>query len=133
MYAGAGLNRNGFTLMELFIVFIVIGLLASIVLPQVQRFRYRAMESTLKSDLRTLAMHEESHYYDWSTYTDDLAVLAVAGFSPSPDINVVVNEATFLGWSATVQHVQLLVECYMFVGNAAPVGTAVVEGGISCS
>jgi len=127
------LNRKGFTLIELFIVFIVIGALASIMLPQVQGFRYGAMESTLKSDLRTLAMHEESHYYDFSTYTDDLVQLGGAGFRPSPDINVVVNEATFLGWSATVQHVQLLVECYMFVGNAAPVGTAVVEGSISCS
>jgi hypothetical protein len=78
-------------------------------------------------------MHEESHYYDWSTYTDDLVVLGNAGFDPSPDVTVIVNEATFLGWSATLKHAHLLVECYMFVGNAAPVGTAVNEGAISCS
>ena len=127
------MNRKGFTVIELFVVFIVIGLLASIMLPQVQGFRYRAMESSLKSDMRTLAMHEESHYYDRSTYTDDLVELRNAGFNPSPDVTVIVNEATFVGWSATLRHAQLLVECYMFVGSAAPVGTAVNEGSISCS
>ncbi len=130
---GVRLNRKGFTLIELFVVVVVIGLLASIMLPQAQGFRYRAMESSMKSDLRTLAMHEEAHYYDWTTYTDDLVVLANSGFNPSPDVTVTVNEATFLGWSATIQHAQLLVECYMFVGNAAPVGTAVNEGAVSCS
>ena len=114
-------------------VFVLIGLLASIMLPRLQGFRYRAMESSLKTDLRTLAMHQESHYYDRSTYTDDLVALAAAGFNPSPEITVTVNEATFLGWSATLQHNLLLVECYMFVGNAAPVGTAVIEGSASCS
>ena len=127
------MNRKGFTVLELFMVFVLIGLLASIMLPRLQGFRYRAMESSLKTDLRTLAMHQESHYYDRSTYTDDLVALATAGFNPSPEITVTVNEATFLGWSATLQHNLLLVECYMFVGNAAPVGTAVIEGSASCS
>lgn len=127
------MNRKGFTLIELFLVVIVIGLLASIMLPQLQGFRYHAMEASLQSDLRTLAMHQESHYYDWSTYTDDLVALSTAGFNPSPSVTVIVNEATFLGWSATLQHDNLLVECYMFVGNAAPVGTAVTEGSVSCS
>lgn len=127
------MNRQAFTFIELMIVMVVIGVLASIMVPKFQQFRYRAMESSLKSDLRTLAMHEESHYYDHSTYTDDLVVLGNAGFHPSPDVTVTVNEATLLGWSATVKHAQLLVECYMFVGTAAPVGTAVTEGAIACS
>lgn len=133
MHSGVQLNRNGFTVIELLMVFTVIGVLTSIMLPQAQGFRYRAMEASMKSDLRTLAMHEESHYYDWSTYTDDLVALAAAGFNPSPDVTVTVNEATSLGWSATIQHARLLVECYMFVGNAAPVGSAVTEGSLSCS
>jgi type II secretory pathway pseudopilin PulG len=115
------------------LVIIIIGLLAAILLPQLQGARRRAMAATLRTDLRTLAMHEESHYYDNSTYTDDLAVLRAAGYRASPEVTITVNEATFLGWSATVQHAMVLVECYMFVGNAAPVGTATDEGDLACT
>jgi len=130
---GGLLKNPGFTFVELLVTMAVIGILASLALPQLQGFRRRSMVSTMQADLRTFAMHQESHFYDTSTYTDDLVVLRAKGFQNSPEVSVTVNEATFLGWAATMKHAQLLIECYMFIGNAAPVGTAVAEGQIACS
>jgi prepilin-type N-terminal cleavage/methylation domain-containing protein len=126
-------NRRGFTFVELLMVFTIIGLLTAIAVPRLQVYRQRAMVASMKSDLRTLGLHQESNYYDRASYTDDLALLQVSGYNPSPNVSVVVNEATFLGWSATASHTQLFTECYIFVGDAAPVGTAVNEGSVDCS
>lgn len=131
--AGDLVTSRGFTLIELVMVIVIVGLLAAIAVPRLQGYRERAMIATMKSDLRTLGLHQESNYYDRATYSDDLALLQLGGFNPSPGVNVVVNEATFLGWSATASHAGTLVQCYIFVGNAAPLGTAVVEGSVDCS
>ena len=126
-------NRRGMTLIELLLVVTIIGLLATIAMPRLKHMKERALIATLKRDLRTFAMHEESHYYDRASYTDDLAALRTGGFSTSPDVTISVNEATFLGWSATAEHAESLVECYLFVGDAAPVGAASTEGSLACS
>jgi len=114
-------------------VFIILALLAAITLPRLQEYRKRAWAATMRSDLRTLGLHEESSYYDHTTYTDDLALLQASGFFLSTNVAVVVNEATFLGWSATATHDRIPTRCYIFVGNAAPVGTAAIEGSVDCS
>jgi type II secretory pathway pseudopilin PulG len=111
----------------------ILGLLAAIALPRLRGYRKRAWTATMRSDLRTLGLHEESSYYDRSTYTDDLAVLQAGGFFLSPNVAVVVNEATFLGWSATATHDLTPTRCYVFVGDAAPVGTSTIEGNVDCS
>jgi type IV pilus assembly protein PilA len=126
-------TRRGFTIIELLMVLVIIGLLTAIAIPRLQSYRQRAMVATMKSDLRTLGLHQESNYYDRATYTDDLALLQASGFNLSPGVAVVVNEATFLGWSATASHAQVFTQCYIFVGDAAPVGTAVNEGSVDCS
>jgi Tfp pilus assembly protein PilE len=121
------------TFVELLLVFTIIGLLATIAMPRLKHVKDRALIATMKRDLRTFAMHQESHYYDRASYTDDVAALAAGGFSASRDVTISVNEATVLGWSATAEHAASLVECYLFVGNAAPLGAATIEGSLECS
>ena len=87
----------------------------------------------MATDLRNFAMHEESYFYDRATYSGDVATIETWGFQESPDVTITINEATLLGWSATATHNLHLVECYIFVGAAAPVGSATVEGSVSCS
>jgi len=127
------LNRKGLTFIELLLVFTIIGLMASIAMPRLRHMKDRALVATLKRDLRTFAMHQESHYYDRATYTDDLGVLVAGGYRTSPDVTISVNEATILGWSATAEHGQSVVECYLFIGDAAPIGNATTEGALECN
>jgi prepilin-type N-terminal cleavage/methylation domain-containing protein len=127
------LNRKGMTFVELLLVFTIIGLLATIAMPRLKHVKDRALIATMKRDLRTFAMHQESHYYDRASYTDDVAALRAAGYSPSRDVTISVNEATVLGWSATAEHATSTVECYLFVGDASPLGAATVEGSLECT
>ena len=127
------LNRKGMTLVELLLVCTIIGLLATIAMPRLKHVKNRALIATMKRDLRTFAMHQESHYYDRASYTDDLAALAAVGYAPSPDVTISVNEATVLGWSATAGHAASTTQCYLFIGDAAPLGSATIEGSLECS
>ncbi len=127
------MSNRGLALIELMMVIVIIGLLSAISIPRFQGARRRALVATMRTDLRALGLHQASYFHDNSTYTDDIAVLAARGFNLSPDVTAVVNEATLLGWSATASHDQVATECYIFVGNAAPVGTAVNEGAVDCN
>ena len=124
-------NRSGFTLIELLIVVVIIGILASIAIPKFVNTKEKSYMAQMKSDLRNLATAEEAFFYDSTTYTTVLVDLN--NFSPSTGVTLTVNEATPRGWSATAVHAQTPRKCYIFSGGAAPVGTATVEGRITCS
>ena len=127
------LNRKGMTIIELVLVMMIIGLLAMIAMPRLGHMKDRALIANMKHDLRTFAMHQESYYYDRASYTDDIDALAAGGYSASANVTISVNEATILGWSATAEHSESLVQCNLFVGDASPVGAATMEGSLECS
>ena len=114
-------------------MFILTGLLMAVAAPRVKAARERAVVAAMKSDLRNLAVAQESYFYDTGTYSADVALLRSRGFEASGKSSVVINEATAIGWSATVTHLETTIECYLFVGAAAPVGSAAEDGAIDCS
>ena len=122
---------RGFTLIELLMVVVIIGLLASVLIPRFAHSREKAFVATMKSDLRNLATAEESYFYDYQSYTTSLA--ALTSYRPSTGVTIVVNEATMGGWSATASHGNTPRQCYLFVGNASAVGAAASEGQVACS
>ena len=124
-------SRRGFTLIELLIVVVIIGILASIAIPKFINTKEKSYMAQMKSDLRNLATAEEAFFYDSTTYTTTL--FALNNFAPSTGVTLTVDEATPKGWSATAVHAQTPRKCYIFSGGAAPVGTATVEGRITCS
>jgi prepilin-type N-terminal cleavage/methylation domain-containing protein len=123
---------RGFTLVELMITVVIVGLLAAIGFPQLAGAKDRAYVASMKADLRNLSTHEESHFYDKAVYTSDLALLTAAGFQLSQMVSATIVEATASGWSATVDHVLSGVQCGLFVGTAAPVSAAIAEGVVAC-
>jgi prepilin-type N-terminal cleavage/methylation domain-containing protein len=125
-------NRYGFTLIEMLIVVVIVGLLTAIAIPRIQTVRGRAFVATMKSDLRNFAVAEESYFYDFRNYAGDMATLRARGHGTSPGVSVLINEATPMGWSATVSHVSTAVRCYLFTGGAAPVGAATEDGFLTC-
>ena len=123
-------SRRGFTLIELLIVVVIIGILASIAIPKFANTKEKTYIAAMKSDLRNLATAEEAFLFDSLTYTTSLVLV---NFQPTVGNTIVINAATSGGWSATASHVVTTKKCYMFYGNAAPIGTATQEGKVSCS
>lgn len=82
---------QGFTLIELLVVIIIIGILAAIAIPVFLNQRKKAVDASIKSDLRTVANEMETYYTDAQTYpaTAPTHTKAVTGNSISIGANAV--------------------------------------------
>lgn len=124
-------DRRGFTLIELLIVLVVIGLLASVLIPRFANSREKAILAAMKSDLRNLASAQESYFYDQLSYTTVLA--NQPSFRASTGVTIAIAQATMGGWSASAAHANTIRQCFLFVGNASPLGAATLEGQVACN
>ena len=68
-------NQHGFTLIELLVVTSIIGILASIAIPQYAEFRARGFDAKVESAVRHVATGEESYYASNLSYTTDVSQL----------------------------------------------------------
>jgi prepilin-type N-terminal cleavage/methylation domain-containing protein len=121
-------DRDSFTLIELLIVVVIIGILASIAIPKFSSTREKAYFAAMKSDLTNLASQQEIYYSDTYEYTN---VVVSLGHVSSSGVNSTIIGGTD-GWSATATHAALAATdgCAIYYGNAAAVslGTAVPIG-----
>jgi type IV pilus assembly protein PilA len=122
--------RRGFTLVELLIVVVIIGILAAIAIPKFANTKDRAVISQMKSDLRNLATAEEAFFYDSATYTTSFAQMN--NYAPSVGVTVAVAEATAKGWAASASSTDTYHTCAVFSGQATAVAPATIEGRIAC-
>lgn len=124
-------NRRGFTLVELLVVILIIGVLAVIALPNFVRTREKAYVAALKSDLRNLATAEEDYFSTANTYSTDLTRL---NFSRTTNVVIDIPEATGAGWRATATHASAPhLVCELYYGTASGASTATREGLVACT
>ncbi len=123
-------GRRGFTIIEMLVVMVVLGILATLAFARLQNTKEKAIIASLSADLHGVVEEQEGFYFThryYSATTDSLNPNYTTG-------NVVsILEATGSGWSGSVTNPKVTRVCYVVVGNAAPVGTAQPDGGISCS
>jgi type II secretory pathway pseudopilin PulG len=126
-------GSGGLVLVDMLVLLVALALLLAVVVPELTAARRRSAQSALRSDLRALAVAQESYFYDHRVYAAAPPDLQAAGFHPSSGVRVVIHEATQTGWSATAAHPETPVRCFLVVRGAAPVGTATRSGEIACS
>jgi prepilin-type N-terminal cleavage/methylation domain-containing protein len=66
---------TGFTLLELLVVVSIVGILASIAIPQYASYRARGYDSIVESQVRHIATGEEAYFASHSSYTNDVSDL----------------------------------------------------------
>lgn len=64
-----GIKNNGFTLIELMVVVVIIGILAAIAIPSYQEYIRKSQRADGKSFLLDLASRQERLYTQYSSYT----------------------------------------------------------------
>jgi type IV pilus assembly protein PilA len=123
-------GRRGFTLVELLITVIVVGILAAMAMARFRNTKGKAYYASVRTDLQNLATAQESFFYENRQYT---VVLDSLNAARSPGVELTVLEATPSGWSATGHHPSSWPRtCAIFMGNAAPVSPATNAGTVAC-
>ncbi len=80
-------DNRGFTLVELLIVVIVVGILATIATPQFDKVRERAFNATVLSDIRSTITEVESYVITHLAFPGDENDLFAEGLPLSPDVS----------------------------------------------
>ena len=130
-------NRKGFTLIEVVVVTVVIGVLAAVAVPRLAGSKDKAYVDAMKADLHTIAIYEEQfaaenhgQYFGGTATTDS----PLNGFTPSKDVTMTLVAFNILGsqladWTATVKHSQTSQSCEMRSGEiTCTTGNALTTG-----
>jgi prepilin-type N-terminal cleavage/methylation domain-containing protein len=81
-------NESGFTLVELLIVIVILGVLAGIVVFSVSGITGRGKTEACKSTVKTVQVAGEAYYAAKGSYAATTAALTTAGFLQPPALGV---------------------------------------------
>lgn len=86
-------SAQGFTLIEIMIVFALIGILVGLALPQYQHSRRKAVETVLKEDLFTFRKLIDQYYTDKGKYPASLRTLVEEGYLRTIPVDPITGSA----------------------------------------
>jgi len=76
----AASSEKGFTLLELIVITAVMGILAAIAIQQFQVHRARAIDASMRSDLKNAALAMESYYGEFLSYPSTETAILMVGY-----------------------------------------------------
>lgn len=100
-------TQRGFTLVEVLVVTVVIGILATIAVPVLDGMRERAVLAAVKADLRNFAAFEKAYAQEHDTYGDAAQVSAFTGptvLTAGNKVEVVAGAGELRGFCVMVMH-----------------------------
>ena len=114
------LARRGFTLIELIIVIVVIGIIAAIAIAKFVSVKEAAYVASMKSDLRNFALYEQFYATDnGGTYFSGNGTSE--GFKPTTDVTVLATDdpGPPPNWQATATHAKSSKTCTIGVASSS--------------
>jgi type IV pilus assembly protein PilA len=81
-------SQSGFSLVELMIVVAIIGILATIAIPNFSKFTGKARQSEAKGTLAAIYTGEKAFYAEWSSYDGDFRDI---GYAPDGNLSYVAG------------------------------------------
>lgn len=124
---------RGFTLIEVLIVIVIIGVLAAIAIPRYTAAKNRAYFAVMRSDLRNLATAQEGYHQLVGQYYGGPVPAPGTDLRASSGVTVTIVEATATGWAATATHASAPGRtCAVYHGTAAAPAPATAPGDIAC-
>ena len=125
-------DRRGFTLIELMVVVVIIGILAAIAIPKFAMTKDKAKMASVRSDLRNTMTAEEAYFADYNTFGTLPQLQSNSNYSLSTGNAGLVTTASN-GYTATIGNATIstgVTQCTVQSGAGA---TAAVDGVIICS
>jgi prepilin-type N-terminal cleavage/methylation domain-containing protein len=112
------LARAGYTLIEIMLVIVIIGILVAIAVIHFSDIQEHAYIATMESDLNNLEEAEEAYFVEFDTYTVDMPT---DRYMPSTNDTYSITSADFTGWSAVVTRINGAIgvtSCHLASGTA---------------
>ena len=126
-------DNKGFTLIELIIVVVIVGLLVAIAVPKFANGKERAMVTAMRGDLHNLLAAQEGYFSNAQNYYNGPLPDPALPYSVSTGVTVTLSGVTAAGWAATATRVGTARTCAIFVGSAPAPAPATAEGQIACT
>ncbi len=98
------MRQNGFTLIELLIVIAIIGILASVLIPNLTGARTRAYRAQALACAKAIATAQEIYQIDSGTYTSVLASLDSNVLRPCSGMSITAGPATSTTYSFLINN-----------------------------
>jgi type IV pilus assembly protein PilA len=126
-------RRRGFTLIEVLIVIVILGVLAAIAIPRYSRAKLRASFAVMRTDLRNVVTAQEAYQQLSGTYYAGPIPVPGTDLTASAGVTITLSDVTNTGWAATATHAAAPGHvCAVYDGTAAPPAPATAPGAIAC-